>query len=73
MNADEMREQILRLVALRHEVERLRTEFEAISGIEDPDFVNARAEVLNAIDHMLAAIWRASRPYQEGYDAINRQ
>lgn len=73
MNLDEMREQILRLVALRHEVERLRREFEAMSGIEDPDFVNARAEVLNAIDNMLAAIWRARRPYQEAYDAVDRQ
>jgi hypothetical protein len=73
MNVDEMREQILRLVALRHEVERLRGEFEAMSGIEDPDFVNARAEVLNAIDDMLAAIWRARRPYQEAYDAVERQ
>jgi hypothetical protein len=44
-----------------------------MSGIEDPDFVNARAEVLNAIDDMLAAISRARRPYQEAYDAVDRQ
>jgi hypothetical protein len=73
MNVDEMREQILKLVGLRHEVERFRREFEAISGMEDPDLVSAREAVLNAIDDMLAAIWRARRPYQEAYDAVDRQ
>jgi hypothetical protein len=73
INVNEMREQLLRLVALRHEVERLRREFEAMSGIEDPDLVDPREAVLNAIDDMLAAIWRARRPYQEAYDAVDRE